>query len=81
MDIISRRDCAPWPPAYYVVKDRLAAYSCGKGGKVIYYIARYTQSGNASLYVEYPQNQSVFWNGAVQRMAASMRQIERKEVR
>jgi hypothetical protein len=78
---LKRSDCTQWPPSYYVLKERLAAYSCTKGDKVTYYAARYSPSGSVSLYVEYPQTQSVFWDKAVARMSASMRQIERREVR
>ena len=46
-----------------------------------YYLARYNNSGSVSLYVEYPRKESGFWDPAVQRMAASIQQVERKEIR
>lgn len=78
---LTRSDCTEWPPSYYVLKERLAAYSCSKGDKVTYYLARYNNSGSVSLYVEYPRKESGFWDPAVQRMAASIQQVERKEIR
>lgn len=77
---LRRSDCANWPPSYYVVKPRLAAYSCRKGNEVAYYVARYSPSGSISLYVEYPQTKGLFWNKAVSRMSASMHQVARHEI-
>lgn len=78
---LKRSDCTDWPPAYYVLKPRLASYSCVKGDKINYYIARYNRSGYASLWAEYPQSERAFWDKAVGRMAASMKQMDRTEVR
>lgn len=78
---VRRSDCTNWPPSYYVLKPQLAAYSCTKGNDVAYYVARYSPSGSVTLYVKYPQAESSFWNRAVSRMSASMRQITRQEIR
>jgi hypothetical protein len=74
---LKRSDCTAWPPAYYTLKEALAAYSCLKGERVTYYLARYNPSGSVSLYVEYPVHQKGLWDQAVQRMASSMRQVDR----
>jgi hypothetical protein len=77
---LKRSDCTSWPPAYHVVKDRLGAYSCVKGGKVTYHLARYSPWGSVTLMVEYPQAEAAMWDPVVKRMAGSMRQVERREI-
>jgi hypothetical protein len=78
---LKRADCTNWPPAYYLLKEQVAAYSCVSGASVRYYVARYTTSGNVALFVEYPKGERETWDRTVARMSASMRQMERKEVR
>ncbi|QUD88169.1 hypothetical protein [Phenylobacterium montanum] len=78
---LKRSDCTAWPPSYYALKDRLAAYSCIRNSKVTYYLARYAPSGSARLYVEYPVAESRFWDAVVKRMTASLQQVGRQEVR
>lgn len=78
---LKRSDCTVWPPAYRVVKDRLAAYSCVKGEAVTYYVARYSPWGSVILTVDYPRKEAAIWDPAIKRMAGSMRQVERHEVR
>lgn len=77
---LKRSDCTNWPPAFHVVKDRLGAYSCVKAGKVTYYLARYSPWGSVTLMVDYPQAEAAIWDPVVKRMAASMRQVERREI-
>ena len=77
---LKRSDCTTWPPAYHVVKDRLAAYSCLKVGTVTYYLARYSPWGSVILTVKYPQAEAALWDPAVKRMAGSMHQVERREI-
>jgi len=77
---LKRSDCTVWPPAYHVVKKQLAAYSCVKGERIEYYIARYTPYGSMALTVEYPKDHAGFWSKLVERMAGSMRQVKRREV-
>ncbi len=74
---LKRSDCTRWPPAYHVVKDRLGAYSCVKGDRVTYYLARYSPWGSVTLMVDYPQKEAGVWDPVVKRMAPSMRQVER----
>ena len=77
---LTRSDCTAWPPSYKVVKDKLAACSCVKADKVTYYLARYSPWGSVTLSVDYPQTEAIVWDPAVKRMAASMRQVERREI-
>jgi hypothetical protein len=74
---LKRSDCDAWPPQYFVMRGRLAAYSCGKGRKVTYYLAKYSPSGGVFLYVEYPAAQKAVWDKVIGRMAASVRQVAR----
>ena len=69
---LTRSDCTVW--------DRLAAYSCVKAARVIYYLARYSPWGSVTLMIDYPQKEAAAWNPAVERMAGSMRRVERREV-
>ena len=74
-----RSDCATWPPAYRIVKARLAAYSCVKGGAIVYYAARCNGSGSVILRATYPKQRAFVWDKAVARMSASMRQLVRMD--
>jgi hypothetical protein len=76
---LERSDCTTWPPAYHVVKDRLAAYSCIKGDRVVYYLARYSPWGSVTLMVD-PQREATAWAPAVKHMASSLHQVERHDV-
>ena len=78
---LKRSDCTSWPPAYRVVKARVAAYSCIKGNSIVYYSARYNGSGSVTLRANYPKSHGSTWDKAVSRMSTSMRQLVRWEVR
>ncbi len=73
-------DCDALPPAYRLLNSHVAAYSCVKAGKVEYWVARYDGSGNVTLHVEYPVSQKAYWDGAVSRMSASIKQQKRHEL-
>ena len=72
-----RGDCDHWPPAYQVVKPRLAAFSCPLNGAITYYIAKYGRGGSATLRISYPVEENARWKPVVARMAASLTQQER----
>jgi hypothetical protein len=78
---LRRSDCDTWPPSYLAIKERVAAYSCTKGGKVNYYLSKYAPYGSVTLEAEYPVNQKALWDPIVSRIAASMHQVPRSEVR
>lgn len=78
---LGRSDCTVWPPAYRVLKDRLAAYSCAKGNVIVYYAARYNGSGSIILRATYPKGRAGIWDKAIAHMSTSMRQLARTERR
>jgi hypothetical protein len=78
---LRRSDCDKWPPAYVTIKNSVAAYSCTKAGKVDYYVSKYSRSGSVTLRSQYPVNQKAIWDTIVARMATSMRQVPRVEIR
>jgi len=78
---LKRSDCDKWPPPYLTIKNNVAAYSCTKAGKVDYYVSKYSPSGSVTLRARYPVNQKAMWDAIVARMAASMRQVPRVEIR
>lgn len=78
---LKRSDCTVWPPAYRVVKARVAAYSCVRDSAIVYYAARYNGFGSVVLRAAYPKGRATVWDKAVARMSASMKQLERTERR
>ncbi len=72
-------DCDTWPPAYLVIKPRLAAMSCAKRGRTRYYIAKYTQWGAFRFWADYDSDKADFWNPVIEKMSNSMRQVKRLE--
>jgi hypothetical protein len=78
---LKRADCDAWPPKYLKVSEDTASYSCVKRGNVTYYLARYGQWGSVVLLVTYPTTGRSLWDHYVRRMARSLKQVERHEVR
>jgi hypothetical protein len=78
---LKRADCDGWPPKHYKVTEEMASYSCVKRGKVTYYLARYSPWGSVALFVTYPVNTRIPWDQYVIRMAGSLKQVERHEIR
>jgi hypothetical protein len=78
---IKKTNCDSWPPKYYKVSKEVASYSCILRGKVSYYVATYSRSGVVALFVTYPIDLRKPWDQYVSRMARSMRQVERREIR
>jgi hypothetical protein len=74
-------DCDKFPPTYRIIKKSLAAYSCVKGGKVNYYVAKYSNYGGVFLFSEYSSGNKDNYNSIISRMVSSMRQVKRLEFR
>ena len=78
---LKRSDCDAWPPKLLKVTDDTASYSCVKRGNVNYQLSRYSPWGSVTLFVAYPTAAKRTWDPYVVRMARSLKQIERHEVR
>jgi hypothetical protein len=78
---LTRSDCDAWPPKLHKVTEDTASYSCVKRGNVNYYLARYSPWGSVTLFVAYPTTARRTWDLYVVRMARSLKQVERHEVR
>ena len=74
---LKRSDCESWPPAYHVVRDRFAAYSCKNKSMINYYIAKYNNSGGVVMFAKYPESSKAVWNDIISRMASSIKQVRR----
>ena len=78
---LKRTDCDAWPPSYHKTTEKVASYSCVLRGRVSYYLGRYSPSGSVTLFVTYPFGLKKPWDDYANRMAKSLNQVERKEVR
>lgn len=71
-------DCDHLPPAYQVSNDKVTAFSCRKGTKIVYSVERFSEWGAITLNISYPISQKSYWDHVVGRMAGSMTQIARR---
>ena len=78
---LKKSDCDAWPPNYRKTTGTVASYSCVLHGRVSYYLGRYSQSGSVTLLVTYPVSLKRPWDDYVNRMAKSLKQVERRELR